>query len=70
MPQDIHVSFIVEEDHEDGGWVARAALTPDAFANGEGETREEAIEDLKEAILALADVVGVPEQLVVTLPDD
>lgn len=70
MSREIHVPFTVEEDHEDGGWTAAAALTPDAFANGEGETREEAIEDLKEAIIALADVVGIPEQLVVTLEDD
>lgn len=70
MQRDITVSFVVTEDTEDGGWTASAALTPDAFANGEGETREAAIEDLKAALVALADVVGIPEQLVVTLEDD
>jgi predicted RNase H-like HicB family nuclease len=70
LQREIHVPFTIEEDLEDGGWVAAAALTPDAFANGQGETREEAIEDLKAAIVALADVVGIPEQMVVTLEDD
>ncbi|TWD75323.1 hypothetical protein FB561_6761 [Kribbella amoyensis] len=66
MQRDITVSFLVVED-ENGTWSAEAALTPKSFANGEGATREAAIEDLKEAIAALADVVGVPEQLTVTV---
>ena len=64
MPRQIHVSYTVEQD-EDGVWAAGAALTPDAFANGQGDTREAAIEDLREAIAVLAAEVGVPEQLVV-----
>lgn len=62
--------FTGEERHEDRGWVAHGSLTSDAFVNGEGETREEAIEDLKAAIVGHPNVVGVPDQLVVTLPDD
>jgi predicted RNase H-like HicB family nuclease len=67
VQRDITVPFVIAEDTEDGGWTASAALTPDAFANGEGETREEAIEDLKSALQLLAEEVGVPEQLVVTV---
>jgi predicted RNase H-like HicB family nuclease len=33
-------------------------LSPKSFANGEGATPEAAIEDLKEAIAALAEAVG------------
>ncbi|HEY4572139.1 MAG TPA: hypothetical protein VIH10_21855 [Kribbella sp.] len=67
MQRDITVPFVIAEDTVDGGWTASAALTPEAFANGEGETREAAIEDLKAAIALLAEEVGVPEQLVVTV---
>jgi predicted RNase H-like HicB family nuclease len=70
LQREIQVPFTIAEDHEDGGWIAAAALNPEAFANGEGETREEAIEDLKAALIALVDEVGIPEQLVVTLDVD
>ncbi|TDD56887.1 hypothetical protein E1263_24920 [Kribbella antibiotica] len=66
MSREISVPFTIAQD-EDGAWCASAALTPDAFANGEGNTREEAIEDLKSAIQLLAEEVGVPEQLTVTI---
>jgi len=66
LHREIHVPFTVEQD-ENGSWSAAAALTPDAFANGQGETREAAIDDLKEAIALLAEEVGAPDQLVVTV---
>jgi predicted RNase H-like HicB family nuclease len=66
MQREITVPFTVEQD-ENGAWCAAAALTPEAFANGQGESREAAIEDLKEAIALLAEEVGVPEQLVVSV---
>jgi predicted RNase H-like HicB family nuclease len=69
LQRDITVPFTIEQD-ENGTWCASAALTPDSFANGEGATREAAIEDLKEAIATLADVVGVPEQVTVTVEVD
>ncbi|WP_433006971.1 hypothetical protein [Kribbella sp. CA-294648] len=69
MQREIHVPYTVEQD-EDGFWCAAAALAPDAFANGQGATREAAIEDLKAAIELLAESVGVPDQLVVTLETD
>jgi predicted RNase H-like HicB family nuclease len=66
LQRELHIPFTVEQD-ENGDWCAAAALTPEAFANGQGETRDEAIEDLKAAIVLLAEEVGVPEQLVVTV---
>jgi predicted RNase H-like HicB family nuclease len=63
---DITVPFTVDQD-ENGDWYATAALTPNAFANGQGDTREAAIEDLRSAITLLAEEVGVPEQLTVTV---
>jgi predicted RNase H-like HicB family nuclease len=66
VQHEITVPFTVSQD-ENGAWCAAAALTPEAFANGEGETREAAIEDLKAAVALLAEEVGVPEQLVVTV---
>jgi predicted RNase H-like HicB family nuclease len=69
LQRELHIPFTVEQD-ENGDWCAAAALTPDAFANGQGGTREDAIEDLREAIALLAETVGVPEQLVVTVDVD
>ncbi|TDW14219.1 hypothetical protein [Kribbella kalugense] len=66
MPQ-LHVPYVVEQD-EDGTWVAEAALTPDIFVQGEGATREAAIEDLRTSITQAATDSGIPEQLVVDLP--
>jgi predicted RNase H-like HicB family nuclease len=66
VDREITVPFTVGQD-ENGDWYAAAALTPDAFANGEGDTREAAIEDLRAAIVLLAEEVGVPEQLTVTV---
>ncbi|MBP2351079.1 putative RNase H-like HicB family nuclease [Kribbella aluminosa] len=66
MQRDITLPFTVDQD-ENGDWYAAAALTPNAFANGEGDTREAAIADLKDAIALLAEELGVPEQLTVTV---
>ncbi|TDD16725.1 hypothetical protein E1218_29150 [Kribbella turkmenica] len=69
MHHEITVPFTIEQD-ENGTWCAAAALNPDSFPNGEGATREAAIEDLKAAIAVLAETVGVPEQLTVTVEID
>lgn len=66
MPQ-LHVPYVVEQD-EDGTWVAEAAFTPDIFVQGEGDTREAAIEDLRTSITQAAADSGIPEQLVVDIP--
>ncbi|WP_329001657.1 hypothetical protein OHA18_01585 [Kribbella sp. NBC_00709] len=66
MPQ-LHVPYVVEQD-EDGTWLAEAALTPDVFLQGEGDTREAALEDLRTSITQAAAESGIPDQLVVDLP--
>jgi predicted RNase H-like HicB family nuclease len=66
VQRDLTVPFTVDQD-ENGDWYAAAALTPNAFANGEGDTREAAIEDLRAALTLLAEEVGMPEQLTVTV---
>jgi predicted RNase H-like HicB family nuclease len=47
-------------DPEQGGFTARI---PDLPAYGEGETEEEAIADLKEAVRAYIDAFGVDDAL-------
>lgn len=47
-------------DTEQGGFTARA---PDIPAYGEGETQEEAIADLKEALQAYVDQFGLDDAL-------
>ena len=66
MPR-LHVPYIVEQD-EDGTWLAEAALTPDIFVQGEGETREAALEDLRTSITQATAESGIPDQLVIDLP--
>ena len=48
MTRAVHVPYTVEQD-EDGVWCAHAQLRPGVGANGEGDTPEAAIEDLREA---------------------
>jgi predicted RNase H-like HicB family nuclease len=63
----LHVPYVVEQD-EDGTWLAEAALTPDIFVQGEGETREAALEDLRTSITQATAESGIPDQLVIDLP--
>ena len=44
----VHVPYTVEQD-ETGWWLAHASL-PGGGANGEGQTPEEAVADLREAL--------------------
>lgn len=48
MTQAVHIPYTVEQD-EDGVWCAHAQLRPGVGANGEGDTREAAVADLREA---------------------
>jgi predicted RNase H-like HicB family nuclease len=66
MKREINVPYVVEED-ETGVWAAHALLDYNVGANGEGDTREAAVEDLREALGALIEVVGVPETIAVTV---
>ena len=62
----VHVPYILEQD-EDGVWCAAAQLRPGVGAVGDGETREAARDDLREALQALIAEVGVPDELTLTL---
>lgn len=60
----LHLPYIAAQD-EDGIWIAEAALTPDIFVSGEGETREASLEDLRTQITRAVAESGAPDQLVV-----
>lgn len=65
--QTIHVPYTVEQD-EDGVWCAHAQLRPGVGAHGQGDTQAAAVDDLREALTALIEEVGVPAEIAVTLP--
>ena len=48
-------------------WCAHAQLRPGVGANGEGDTPEAAIEDLREALIGLIAEFGAPDELTLTL---
>ena len=64
MTRAVHVPYTVEQD-EDGIWCAHAQLRPGVGANGEGDTADAAVADLREALEALIAEVGAPEELTV-----
>lgn len=64
MRRQLHLPFIVGQE-EDGLWISEAAVTPDIFVSGEGETREASLDDLRTQIARVVADSGAPEQLVV-----
>jgi len=62
----LHVPYTVEQD-EDGIWCAHAWLGESGGANGNGDTPDEAVADLRQAVQMVIDEDGVPEQLAHTL---
>jgi len=58
MSRAVHVPYTVEQD-EDGIWCARAQRRPGVGAHGEGDSREAAIADLREALIGLIAEFGV-----------
>ena len=62
MTQTVHVPYTIEQD-EDGVWCAHAQLRPGVGANGEGDSREAAVTDLREALTGLIAEFGIPEEL-------
>ncbi len=66
MSRVVHVPYTVEQD-EDGVWCASAQLRPGIGAVGDGASPEEAIEDLRDALTALIEEVGAPQELTLTL---
>ena len=57
MTRSVHVPYTVEQD-EDSVWCAHAQLRPSVGANGEGDTAEAAIADLREALVRLVAEFG------------
>jgi hypothetical protein len=66
MTRVVHVPYTVEQD-EDGVWCAHAQLQPGVGANGEGGTRQAAVDDLREALAGLIAEFGVPNELTLTV---
>ena len=66
MTRTVHVLYTVEQD-EDGVWCAQAQLRPGVGAHGEGDSREAAIADLREALSGLIAEFGAPDELTLML---
>lgn len=66
MTRAVHVPYTVDQD-EDGIWCAHAQLRPGVGANGEGDTANAAVADLREALEALITEFGAPEELTVLI---
>lgn len=66
MSRVVHVPYTVDQD-EDGVWCAHAQLRPGVGAHGEGDTRESAVADLRDALVGLIAEFGAPDELAVTL---
>jgi predicted RNase H-like HicB family nuclease len=66
MTRAVHVPYTVEQD-EDGIWCAHAQLRPGVGANGEGDTAEAAVADLREALEGLVAEFGAPDELTLTV---
>jgi predicted RNase H-like HicB family nuclease len=63
---EVTVPYTVEQD-EDGVWVAHAQLRPGVGANGSGDTPDEAVADLRDALTGLIESFGVPKLITVTV---
>ncbi|MBB5965022.1 hypothetical protein [Planomonospora venezuelensis] len=61
-----HVPYVLEQD-EDGIWCASAQLRPGVGAVGDGPTAEAAVADLREALIALIEEVGLSPEVAVTV---
>jgi predicted RNase H-like HicB family nuclease len=66
MIQAVHVPYTVDQD-EDGVWCAHAQLRPGVGANGEGDSPEAAVADLREALTGLIAEFGIPDELTLTV---
>ena len=66
MSRAVHLPYTVESD-EDGVWCAHTQLRPGVGANGEGQTAEDAVADLREALVGLIAEFGVPDELTLML---
>ena len=64
--REVHIPYTLEQD-EDGVWCAHAQLLPHVGAHGEGDTPDDAVLDLREALSGLIAEFGVPQELTITL---
>ncbi|MEV2274854.1 hypothetical protein ACIBFB_12080 [Nocardiopsis sp. NPDC050513] len=55
---DIEISVATDED---GAWCARAEVTGGGTAYGEGDTKAEALADLRAGLAALFEVIELPD---------
>jgi predicted RNase H-like HicB family nuclease len=62
MTRAVHVAYTVEQD-EDGVWCAHAQLRPGVGANGDGDSAQAAVADLREALVGLIAEFGAPNEL-------
>jgi hypothetical protein len=62
----VHVPYTVEED-EYSVWCAHAQFRRGLGANGEGDSREAAIADLREPLEVLIAGFGPPQELTLTV---
>jgi len=58
----VHVPYTLDQD-EDGVWCASALIRPGAGAVGDGNTPEEAVADLREALVSLIAEIGAPDEI-------
>ena len=64
--REVHIPYVLEQD-EDGVWCAHAQLRPHVGAHGEGDTPDNALADLREALTGLIAEFGLPQELTLTL---
>lgn len=65
MSREVHIPYTVTQD-EDGIWCAHAYVGR-VGCNGFGDTRDEAVSDLREAIVMVIEDDGAPEELAITI---
>lgn len=66
MGRAVHLPYTVEHDG-DGVWCAHAQLRPGVGAHGQGDGREAAIADLRDALIGLIAEFGIPDELTLIL---
>jgi predicted RNase H-like HicB family nuclease len=66
MSRTVHVPYVLEQD-EDGVWCAHAQLRPGVGAHGDGDTPEEALNELRIALGGLIEEFGPPQELTLSL---
>lgn len=66
MTRAVNLPYTVEQN--DGGvWCAHAQLRRGVGAHGEGDSRETAIANLREALIGLIAEFGIPDELTLIL---